>query len=90
MFNNLTYVASPRSQWTKNPLGAYGQVGGKASWTAEDGRKWRTECDSEITGRNGCRSYVVARVIEAYYLPSGDRAFRWVTKEVFNNMVLFS
>lgn len=87
-FNNLTYKASPRSLWAKNPLGAYGVVGGSTSWNSE-GRQWRTECDTSTTGRGGCRSYVTARVIEAYRSGSGYR-YRWVTKEVFNNMVRFS
>ncbi|WP_147454046.1 hypothetical protein [Tessaracoccus antarcticus] len=50
-FNNLTYLPSPRSLWTKNPLGVTG------SWTANDGGRWRTECDTALTGRNGCRTW---------------------------------
>ncbi|WP_342780599.1 fibronectin type III domain-containing protein [Tessaracoccus rhinocerotis] len=90
VFNNLTYVASPRSQWTTNPLAAYGVLGGQVTWTADDGRKWRTECDTSTTGRNGCRSYVEASVIESYVTATGDRGFRWVKKEIFNNMVRFT
>ncbi|WP_370586006.1 fibronectin type III domain-containing protein [Tessaracoccus sp. MC1756] len=89
VFNNLTYAASPRSQWATNPLAANGVPGGEVSWTATDGRKWRTECDTATTGRNGCRSYVEASVIESYVAASGDRGFRWVKKEIFNNMVRF-
>ncbi|MDO5677521.1 MAG: hypothetical protein Q4G35_08460 [Propionibacteriaceae bacterium] len=84
VFNNLTYKASPRSQWTKNPLAAYGKYGGTAKWT-EKGRQWRTECDSSTTGRNGCRNYVTADVIEQ----RNGRYVR-VTKEVFNSQVRFS
>ncbi len=43
-FNNLTYVASPRSLWEGNPLGNPGV------WTAADGREWRTDCDIPSTG----------------------------------------
>ena len=88
-FNNLSYLSSPRSLWTHNPLGSYGRYGGTTMWTATDGRHWRTECDSAVTGRNGCRSYVSARVIEAYRTSGGTTAYRWVTKEVFNNIVRF-
>lgn len=78
-FNNLTYVASPRSAWEGNPLAHTGR------WTADDGRQWRSECDTDATGRNGCRSYVTARVLQK----SGD-TYRYETVEVFNNMVRFS
>lgn len=90
VFNNLTYTAGPRTLWKSNPLGANGVVGGKVSWTADDGRKWRTECDTENTGRNGCRSWIVARVIESYKTSGGATAYRWVSKEIFNNMVRFT
>lgn len=53
VFNTLTYLPSPRADWASNPLGNTG------SWTASDGRKWRTECDTPATGRNGCRSYTL-------------------------------
>lgn len=51
VFNNLTYKPVPREWWGNNPLANNG------SWTATDGAKWRTECDTAVTGRNGCRSY---------------------------------
>ncbi|WP_214292084.1 hypothetical protein, partial [Escherichia coli] len=89
VFNNLTYAASPRSMWTNNPLAANGKVGGTAAWTATDGRQWRTECDSATTGRNGCRSYIKADVIESYTTSSGARSYRWVNTWIFNNMVRF-
>lgn len=88
-FNNLTYLSSPRSLWTTNPLGGYGTYGGSATWTAPDGRHWRTVCDTAATGRNGCRSYATAHVIETYVTSGGTTAHRWVTKEVFNNIVRF-
>ena len=84
VFNNLTYKASPRSQWRANPLGGYGKVGGTAKWT-EQGRQWRTECDTSTTGRGGCRNYIKADVIEYR-----NGAYRWVNKEIFNSMVRFS
>ncbi|WP_040283291.1 hypothetical protein [Tessaracoccus massiliensis] len=85
-FNNLTYKASARSLWKGNPIGGNGTVGYKGSWTAADGRKWRVECDSAATGGGGCRSYAVASVAEA--APGGG--YRVVSKELFNNIVLFS
>ncbi|RMB57487.1 hypothetical protein EAX62_15740 [Tessaracoccus antarcticus] len=90
VFNNLTYVASPRTLWTTNPLAANGVVGGNVAWTATDGRKWRTECDTATTGKNGCRSYSQARVIASYTTSSGGRGFRWDSQWVFNNMVRFT
>ena len=57
-FNNLTYLPSARSLWKNNPIGGYGKVGYKGSWTASNGSKWRVECDTPGTGRGGCRSFV--------------------------------
>ncbi len=79
VFNNMTYLPSARSSWAKNPLGKTG------SWTASDGRKWKTECDTAATGKNGCRSYSLTSVVE-----SASGKFRQSTKWVFNNMVQFS
>ncbi|GAB3815769.1 hypothetical protein GCM10028820_13900 [Tessaracoccus terricola] len=90
LFNNLTYAASDRSLWRTNPLGANGIQNGSVSWTADDGRKWRTECDTATTGRNGCRSYVEARVVDSYLNRNGTRGYQWVTKWIFNNMVRFN
>nr|WP_255622568.1 FN3 associated domain-containing protein [Tessaracoccus sp. OS52] len=78
VFNNLTYVASPRANWAGNPLGNTGE------WTAADGRRWRTECDTERTGRNGCRSYTEARVIDVV-----EGQYRPTTRFTFNSMVRF-
>ncbi len=83
VFNNLTYLPSPRSLWENNPLGNTG------SWTAADGRKWRTECDTPATGRNGCRSYAQASVIGVARQGSGY-TYEWSTKWVLNNIVRFS
>ncbi len=79
VFNNLTYLPSTRSMWGTNPLGKPG------SWTAKDGRQWKTECDNATTGGNGCRSYAKASVI----VKSGGK---YVAKSqwVLNNMVKFS
>ena len=90
VFNNLTYAASARNVWKNNPVGGNGVVGGRISWTADDGRKWRTECDTLVTGRNGCRSYVEARVIESFRAANGGTAYRWTTKWILNNMVRFT
>ncbi len=89
VFNNLTYAPSPRTLWTGNPLGGYGRVGGTARWST-DSHQWRTECDTSLTGAGGCRSFIVATVVESYRNARGGTSFRYVTKEVFNNMVLFS
>ena len=83
-FNNLTYKASPRSLWEGNLVGGNGEVGYDNVWTARDGRKWRTECDTQTTGRGGCRSYVEASVIGK--TASG---YEWQTKWILNNMVRF-
>ncbi|AQP45852.1 leucine-rich repeat domain-containing protein [Tessaracoccus flavus] len=83
LFNNLTYLPSPRTMWTTNPLGNNGE------WTAKDGRKWRTECDTAATGRNGCRSYTEAKVVEQYNLSANVVGYRTVTKWLFNNIVRF-
>src|SRR5690606_32586815 len=57
-FNNLTYLPSDRGLWADNPLGR------ETAWTAADGRRWYTECDTATTGRNGCRSYIWTSVWE--------------------------
>ncbi|WP_231979352.1 hypothetical protein [Tessaracoccus coleopterorum] len=84
VFNNLTYLPGmTRAQWANNPLGVTG------SWTAADGRKWRTECDTAVSGRNGCRTFVTAKVIQGTKGADGRFTYRWVTKEIMNNMVRF-
>lgn len=79
VFNNLTYLPSERSAWAKNPLGKTG------TWTAKDGRAWKTECDTKATGKNGCRSYSKTTVVE-----SVGGKYKSSTKWVFNNMVQFA
>ncbi len=83
MFNNLTYLPSKRALWESNPLGNTGE------WTATDGRKWRTQCDTPATGRNGCRSEALTTVIEATRTSTGT-TYRQTDKWVLNNIVRFS
>lgn len=78
VFNNLTYSQAPKSLWVGNPLATSG------SWTGSDGRAWQTDCNTPITGGNGCRSYAEASVVERV-----GNSYRTVTKMVFNNMVRF-
>ncbi|WP_040281872.1 hypothetical protein [Tessaracoccus massiliensis] len=78
-FNNLTYAASPRTLWRGNPLGNTG------SWSAADGRQWRTECDTALTGRNACRSFV-----RATFIAVENGQFVQKTDWQFNNMVRFN
>jgi len=80
VFNNLTYLPSDRAQWGTNPLARTG------SWTGTDGRQWRTECDTEVTGRNGCRSYATADVMSY----QDGRFVQRNDVEVFNNIVQFT
>ena len=83
-FNNLTYLPMmTRAQWAGNPLARTG------TWTAADGRAWRTECDTAATGSNGCRSYTKATVYAA--LPKAGRGYQFTqqTQWVFNNIVQF-
>lgn len=79
VFNNLTYLRSARSSWASNPLGY------DATWTAKDGRKWRTECDTAATGANGCRTYTMTTVVG-----QSNGRYTQTNKWVFNNMVQFS
>lgn len=83
-FNNLTYLPSPKSAWAGNRLAVNG------TWTADDGRAWRTECGTPQTGRDGCRSWAEARVIDNIAKPGQPVRYGWVTKEIFNNIVKFS
>ncbi len=78
-FNSLTYRWSDRALWKTNPLGNAG------SWTSAEGRKWMTDCDSTVTGRGACRSYVLSTVIDV----KGGKFFS-ANKWVFNNQVLFN
>ncbi|MDO5735294.1 MAG: hypothetical protein Q4P15_02340 [Propionibacteriaceae bacterium] len=83
VFNNLSYLPSPRAAWAGNNLARNND-----NWNS-GGRKWRTECDTATTGRGGCRSYVWSKRISAVKAGSG---YRYVNKQewVFNNLVMFS
>lgn len=83
-FNNLTYLASPRSLWTGNKLAHTN------AWTGSDGRRWRTECDTPVTGNNGCRTWTRSRVVQAKPVTAGGYAYSIESVEVFNNIVRFS
>lgn len=78
-FNSMTYLPAPRALWSSNPLANTG------TWTADDGRNWRTECDTAATGRGACRSYAEARVMSY----NGGQ-FTAETKFVLNNIVQFT
>ena len=84
VFNNMTYAASPRALWKGNPLGNAGE------WTATNGRRWRTACDTPETGRNGCRSYIESDAISLITRANGSKYYQWVREFRFNNMVRFS
>lgn len=83
VFNNLTYLPAPKALWKGNPLG------NPTEWTATNGRKWKTECNTPVTG-NGCRSYIWAKVIENVARPGQPIRYAWVEKWEFNNMVQYS
>lgn len=75
-FNNLTYKSSNRTTWQEwNPLVTPGTH-------VVDGRTWKTECDNSWTGTNGCRSQLMATVVE-----KTSKGYRTVNKFVFNNIV---
>lgn len=78
-FNNLSYLPSPRTMWSTNPLGSTG------AWTSADGRQWSSECDTPATGRGACRNYIVATVAS-----EAGGVVKQESKKVFNSMVRFS
>lgn len=89
-FNNLTYLPFlKREQWSTNPLGGFGQQGFNKEFTGTDGQRWRTECDTATSGRNGCRAYRMTTVYNATPRAAGGYAFSQESKWVFNNIVLF-
>ncbi|WP_052459735.1 transglycosylase family protein [Tessaracoccus massiliensis] len=79
VFNNMTYLPSARGAWKGNPLAT------NRTWTAEDGRQWRTECDTAATGRNGCRTYALTTVVA-----HDDGKFVSENQWQFNNIVQFT
>lgn len=84
-FNTLTYLPyMTRAQWGTNPLANTGE------WTASDGRRWRTECDTPVSGRNGCRTWVwVSYIASDGFDRSGNRTYAWQQGWVVNNLVRF-
>ena len=78
-FNNLTYLPSERSQWDGNPLATTDE------WTASDGRKWKAECDTDLTGANGCRAWAWSTVV-AHENGKFVQRDQWQ----FNNIIQFS
>lgn len=83
-FNNLTYLPSPRALWAGNPLAEKGE------WISPEGRSWRTDCDSAVTGRDGCRNYLRATTVSAVPAASGGWSFVQADAWVFNGIVRFS
>lgn len=83
VFNNLTYLPSPRAQWKGNPLAT------NTTWKAADGRQWKTSCGDSWTGPNGCRSFTMTTYYESYIDSKGNRQFRQTNGWVFNNIVQF-
>ncbi len=79
VFNNLTYLPSGESQWEGNNLAWPNE------WTAADGRKWKTECNTPETGQGGCRSYAWATQV----VNQGGK-FVKTNGWSFNNIVQFS
>ncbi|MBB1483813.1 hypothetical protein H5392_08065 [Tessaracoccus sp. MC1865] len=74
-FNNLTYKPVAHKLWGANPLANPGE------WT-EGGRRWRTECGTAATGKDGCRSYIHGTA----YTSVGGRV-EAVNQWMFNNIV---
>lgn len=84
VFNNLTYLPyMTRAEWAGNPLAVAG------SWTAVDGRRWRTECDTAVTGADACRSYTWSSFVASEKLPSGSWRHFQSQGWVLNNIVRF-
>ncbi|RMB62472.1 septal ring lytic transglycosylase RlpA family protein [Tessaracoccus antarcticus] len=75
----MTYLPSGKAAWKNNPLATNKQ------WTAADGHRWKTECNTAATGKNGCRSYVLSRNV----VNTGGK-FVSQSAWLFNNMVQFS
>ncbi len=82
-FNNLSYLPSPRASWTGNNLGQSNN-----RWMS-GGKTWKTECDTAVTGKGGCRSYVWTKQVQAKKTGS-TWSYSNVEGWVFNNLVLFS
>lgn len=91
VFNNMTYLPSPRAAWDGNPLAGYDPASGTmkrgemVEWTGEDGRRWATECDTATTGRGGCRAYNIATRVQQI-----NGSFVKTNDWVLNNILQFS
>lgn len=83
-FNNLTYQPlMTRAQWAGNPLARTGEF-------TSAGRRWRTECDTALTGRGGCRSFIwQPNRVAATRGPDGRWRYAVTPGWVFNNLVRF-
>lgn len=79
VFNNLTYLPSNRAQWNGNKLSQ------TTSWYAEDGRRWKSECDTAATGKGGCRAYT-------YSTEMINKGGKFVKRNdwKFNNIIQFA
>ena len=62
----------------------------KGEWTSPENRMWRTDCDSAVTGRGGCRNYLLATTVSAVPAASGGWSFVQADAWVFNGIVRFS
>ncbi len=82
VFNNLTYLPMDKETWKGNKLASTNE------WTTAEGRKWRTECGTPATGRDGCRSYLLTTVWEAS--SAGSNSFVQENRWVLNNMLSFN
>ena len=80
-FNNLTYKPSPRAAWVGNPLATPGEH-------VVSGRRWKTECDTAVTGANACRSSIWSQVPIAVSNSPLKVTFVW--QWVFNSVVRFT
>lgn len=77
VFNNLTYLASPRSLWAGNPLASNQHF-------EAGGRRWNSVCDVPAVGRNACRVHIESTTIHR----SGNGYYK-KTDWVFNNVIHF-
>ena len=86
-FNNLTYLPyMTRDQWGTNPLA----VDSGGSVFISSGRRWKTECDTALTGTNACRSFIyVYGVVQSVQNPDGTWRYYRANMWVFNNIVRF-
>ncbi|WP_197510534.1 hypothetical protein [Tessaracoccus coleopterorum] len=81
-FNSLTYLPMNRATWAGNPLARTGEF-------TSSGRRWRTECDTPVTGMGGCRNYIRATTVQADKL-DGRWTFRQQDTWVLNSMIRFN